>query len=211
MTKKDFLKLQRALEPELPQFISRGDIMYLPPVDSLLRGIHFDPSGFSKTAFYISAFVMPLCVPTSSIVLSYGKRLRINGTLDAWDSNRPKLQQELLQAIHEEGFPFLETIQTLNDFVEYVKTVGTNIRDLEALGYTLARNGNTNEALKVFAQITEIIPANQWESDLQTEVLALTTLLKRDPSEAQQVLTQNEMKAREILRLPEPLQTTLTR
>ena len=207
MTKKEFLKLQRALEPELPQFSSRGEIMYLQPADSLLRGIHFDSSAFSKTAFYISAFVMPLCVPTSSIVLSYGKRLRINGILDAWDSNRPKLQQELLQAIRDEGLPFLETVETLGDFIEYVRTIGTDIRQLEALGYTLARHGKTKEALKVLAQINEIKPTYQWASDLQNEALALDTLLKRDISDAQQLLIQNEIKARKTLRLPEPLQT----
>src|SRR5215469_9526241 len=147
--------------------------MYLPPADTLLRGIHFDSSGFSKTSFYLSVFVMPLCVPTTCLVLSHGKRLRINGKFDGWDSNRPKLQQELLAAILDEGLPFLETIQTLADFIEYLKVSGSELRILEALGYALARTERTKEALKVFDQIAKVHPNYQWETDLQNRVCAL--------------------------------------
>jgi hypothetical protein len=205
VTKKEFLRLQKTLERELPQFISRGDMMYLPPADSLLRGIHFDSSGFSKTAFYVSVFVMPLCVPTTCLVLSHGKRLRINGKFDGWDSNSPKLQQELLAAIQDEGLPFLETIQTLADFIEYMKVFGSDLRVLEALGYALARSERAEEALKVFDQIAQVNANYQWETDLQNQVFALASQLQQDPLAAQYFLGQNELKTRQILQLPEPL------
>ena len=92
MTKKEFLTLQESLLPELPGFIARGDIMYVAPATSLLRGINFDSSGFSKEKFYVSSFVMPLCVPSQYLALTFGDRLRIANEAEfiKWQSILPE-------------------------------------------------------------------------------------------------------------------------
>jgi hypothetical protein len=207
VTKKEFFRLQKTLEPELPQFICRGDIMYLSPTESLLRGISFYSSGFSKTAFYVSVFVMLLSVPATCLVLSHSKRLLIDGKFDAWDSNKPELQEDLLKAIQEQGLPFLESVSSLPDFIAYTKGSPSNIRTLEVVGYAMARSGRVDEAIETFEQIMKVDPQYQWVADLQSQVLSLSNQLKRDPLNAQIFLAQNEMATRQILKLPQPVGT----
>ncbi len=63
MTKKEFAKLGQALKHELPIFTVHGSVMFIMPVNKLLRGLSFEGSSFNKTSVYVNRFVMPLCIP----------------------------------------------------------------------------------------------------------------------------------------------------
>ena len=84
MTTKEFIALEKSLLPDLPDFAVKGPLMFIPPAERLLRGISFEGSSFDKTSFYVTVFVMPLCIPTKhlyfNLVIASGtKRARIAG------------------------------------------------------------------------------------------------------------------------------------
>jgi hypothetical protein len=203
VTRKEFLKLQLSLLPELPQFKARGDMMYMPPAASLLRGISFCGSSFGKQKFYVSMFVMPLCVPSKSLTLSFGNRLRIGGTYDNWSDDRPDLREELLEAIKTQAIPFFDSIQSLNEFVEFVEPTSVNSRRLEARGYALTRLGRSKEAIATLGSLLQIEATFQWEVDLAKEASSLLIVLKSDPDYAKELMIKIEQETRTNLKLPE--------
>ena len=203
MTKKEFLTLQESLLPELPGFIARGDIMYVAPATSLLRGINFDSSGFSKEKFYVSSFVMPLCVPSQYLALTFGDRLRIGGRLDDWSTSQPRLQVDLLEAIKTQALPFLEKVKGLSEFVELIEPTCENSRSLEARGYALARLGRSTEAIQTFRALLKMPTEYRWEIDLAEQGASLLTVLEQDPRQAKELVINIEKETKRNLKLPE--------
>jgi hypothetical protein len=203
VTKKEFLTLQNSLLPELPGFVARGDIMYIAPATSLLRGIDFDSSGFRKEKFYVSSFIMPLCVPHQHLVLTFGDRLRIDGRLDDWSNGQPRLQTDLLGAIKTQALPLLERVKTLGEFVELIEPTCENSRSLEARGYALARLGRSVEAIQTFRALLNMPTTYQWEIDLAAQASSLLRVLESDPMQAKELVINVEKETRRNLKLPE--------
>jgi tetratricopeptide (TPR) repeat protein len=201
--KTGVLHLQQSLLPELSGFIARGDIMYMTPAVELLRGINFSGSGFSKQNFYVSTFIMPLCVPTKHLTLSFGGSLRIIGQLDSWSADRTHLKEELAEAIGTQAKPFLDSVASLDEFVERIEPISANPRNLEARGYALARLGRSDEAIETLRSLLQINPTYQWEIDLAREASSLLTALEHDPNRAKEITLNIEQQTRRNLKLPE--------
>ena len=90
MTTKEFVSLEKRLLPELPGFAIKGPLMLIRPVECMLRGISFEGSSFDKTSFYVTMFVMPLCVPTNHLYLNFGSRVRRAEGGDRWSIGMPR-------------------------------------------------------------------------------------------------------------------------
>jgi hypothetical protein len=154
MTTKEFNKIGQALLPDFPELVLHGKLLYMPPTESLLNGILFETSGFSKTPFYINVFVMPLFVPSQYLTLSYGNRLESPTKPFGWDSQRTNLVPNLRDAIRSRAMPFLTAIRTLGGFISYLRSHRVeDIRSLEALGYALARSGSVKESIEALDKI----------------------------------------------------------
>src|SRR5690349_12611073 len=92
-----------------PGFVRKGRMLILPPVRHLLRAVIFDSSGFSKSAFYPTAFVQPLYQGKDYFFLTFGGRLRSRENV-LWDlakTDPATLWDALTTAIGQQALPFL--------------------------------------------------------------------------------------------------------
>ena len=67
MTSKQIGSLGRALSSEFTNLVCKKSLLYIRPVDRLLRGVCFEGSSFDRSSFYATMFATPLCVPTEHL------------------------------------------------------------------------------------------------------------------------------------------------
>lgn len=189
MTTKEFISLEKSLLPELPGFAIKRTVMFIPPVERLLRGISFEGSSFDKTSFYVNTFMMPLCRPANHLYLNFGDRVRKKEGADRWNITKPDVVTELTAALKLQAVPFLSRVESLLDFVEIAKSPPSNQRSLEAIAFALARAGQIIQAVEVFDQLLNQVDLNVgWQRDLGDQAKALRDKLVANPIEAQQQL-----------------------
>lgn len=201
MTRKQLLTIQEPLLAEFPQFIARGDLMYLATGNGLLRAIHFDGSGFNKSWFYVTSLLMPLCVPKEHLVLSYGTRLRIDEKFDNWEEDTPYLETKLKEAIAKQAVPLFESVRDLPAFVAMSSRDLNNVRYLEDLGYALTRLGRARDAIAIFDDLLKQKRTAVWEHALAERASSLVHLLETDPKQAMELTTAIEAETRLKLKL----------
>lgn len=167
--------------------------MLLPPVDRLLRGVWFDRSAYDNTSFSVTAFIMPLCVPTQNLEFTFGERIRHSGGGDRWALEMPGLASHLTAALRGQALPFLSKGETLEGFIEIARASPQTGRTLEALGYALARVGETKQAAEVFGQLGSMLNLDiAWQRELADQVRGLSTKLVEHPEEAREQLAKWE-------------------
>jgi hypothetical protein len=193
MTTKEFVAIEKALLHGLPGFTIKGSLLFVSPIKHLLRGVSFDGSSFSKTKFHVTYFVMPLCVPSKHLTLSFGNRLRLRG-IDGWDSQLPNLIAELGSALKEQALPLFKPMQSLADFIAYARlSPGTNPQTLRSIAYALARSGQSDQAV---AAINEMQKHNDlqfaWQKEISEESQALREKLIEAPDAANKQLEEWE-------------------
>ncbi|MGA1981172.1 MAG: hypothetical protein ABSG84_01755 [Acidobacteriaceae bacterium] len=204
MTNRDFDKLAETLMSEFPIFARHKKLLYLPLENGLLRGILFDSSDFSKTKFYVYAFLMPLFVPSKNLTLSFGDRLRVDKKFDCWDLNNADTAAKLRNAIETQGLPFLNSLGTVTDFISYLRDKGPMTHSLEALAYSLAWEGLALEAASVFDQIPPRLEPNiPWQKELRDRAIECATQLLSTPVLAIDHLKDVESTTRNNLGLPQ--------
>jgi hypothetical protein len=204
MIKTKLASLGKRLLPEFPDLTIKGRLMFVKPIEQVLRGINFEGSKYNDTSFYVTVFVMPLCVPTDHLYFNFGNRVRHLGGGDRWNLEMPNLIAELGSALKLHAIPFFSTISSLPDFVEYAQSHSKAQRTLEAIGYSLARTGHIGRAIEVFNELFAHIDQNiAWQRDLAKNVNALKTELIDHPVEAQQHLAEYERQTIHTLGLDE--------
>ncbi len=201
MTNKQFLALERQLSYCLPGFHVSPGLMHLEPIGRLLRGIAFDGSSFDKISFYVTVFVMPLCVPTTYLYFTYGQRID-----DRWSVGEPDTVERLAAAITTQALPFLLRTATLEDFIELAEEKRQDDpNNLWALGLALARIGRDAEAVDVLGRM------ERWSGDpvgwvrgLSQRAMAFRQSMLQDASDAREQLQGWELETIEALRLNRP-------
>lgn len=186
MKKKEIYNLERQLLDYLPGFSINGSLMVLPPEKPILRGIAFDGSGFDKSSFTVTAFLLPLCIPTNHLYFNFGNRIRQSGGGDRWNITNAHLVAELGMALRLQAVPFLSRVTSLLDFVETAKTFSqANPHTRRAIAYSLARSGRITEAVEVLDQLlAQIDRAIPWQFALAGEADQLKAQLIAHPTEA---------------------------
>jgi len=189
MKRAEFVALEEKLLPALPGYVIKGALVFIPPVQTLLRGISFEGSSFDKASFYVNFFVMPLCVPTEHLYGNFGNRVRHNGA-DRWNKEAPNLVDELCDALQMQAVPFLSRAKTLLDFAEMASSFSfNNPHTPKAIGFALARAGRANEAVRVLDQgLTQIDRKVPWQLAIANQSTYLRDKLIEDPAEAQRQL-----------------------
>lgn len=190
MNARGFQRLSREyLLPRLPGFRAKGGLLFAEPLEELLRGFYFEPSGFDRCMFYASVFVQPLYVPSTHIVLHYGARLGPGWNLA--EGSEHQVMSSLLSWINREGLPFLQKTETPRDFVAWLMQSKFNPRDaypVEALAYSLILMGEYDRAFQAFDDLDRIIaqsaPGLQWLSEIAQRSRPIRKALAKDPHHA---------------------------
>lgn len=185
MTTKEFVRLEKRLLPDLPEFTIRGRLMFIPPAAHILRGICFEPSAFDKKSFYVNVFVLPLCVPTQHLYFNFGKRV---GT--EWNADAPDVFSKVGSALKREALPFLSRVESLHDFVELAMSFSLqNPHTPEAIAYAWARAGNVALATEELERLVRLLDAKiPWQRAMAERAETLKAKLLADPVEAQRQL-----------------------
>jgi hypothetical protein len=190
MTNKQFVALEKELLSSLPGFSIRGSLMFLPPVEELLRGFSFEGSSFDKTSFYVSVFVLPLCVPTAHLYFNFGDRVRHGRGADRWSIERPHLVEELGAAVRRQAQEFLRPVESLKDFVRVAKSFSlNNPHTRAAIAFSLIRIGEFKKGASVLNELLRQLDLkSDWQREMAERAESLRGKLILNPTEAQRQL-----------------------
>ena len=204
MKKKELEKIGKELSRRLPGFTAKGDLVVMCPINTVLRGICFDGSGFDKRGFYVQVFFLPLCTPTHELYFSMGQRLRTLGHNPGqmWSIDMPGLADELEEAVRKDALPFLAKAESLESMIDVLKTSAkTNFYGLRAMAYSLARLGRFTEAVEELSRAVAMLGTRNWEVDLAVEASQLKKDILENPELALARLERWESETRTALKL----------
>lgn len=189
MTTREFVSIEKSLLAELPGYAIKGSLMFIPPVESLLRGLSFEGSSFDRASFYVTAFVMPLCVPTTHLYFNFGSRVRDKGGGDRWDSRMPGLTKQLSDSLKLTAVPFLSRVESLLDFVDVAREFPGNPHTPKAVAFALARAGRIAQAIEILGGLPRQLDVNvKWQREIAGQASTLKAILEADPSKAMEQL-----------------------
>lgn len=196
----------KEVQSALPQFTLKGRLLILLPVGYLLRGICFDSSAFSKTAFYPTVFIQPLYIGDDHIVLSFDGRLRDQAGREGWELNvmeRQSILNELVTAIKDQAFPFLNSIcdpRALASICEskpghfrWFRSGCDEIHQMETAAYSWLLAGETEKSIHCLERAQRTIDGRndqrEWVVAVKNRIHRMQKLLHvGDVEEACQVL-----------------------
>ena len=174
-------------------FVAKRHLVFKPPLKHLLRGFAFEGSSFNKDSFYVCAFVMPLCVPKEHLSFTFGDRVRDLNGADRWNVGMPNLIENLSAALKRDAVTFISRIESVSDFIGYAKSGPRTLRNLEGVGYSLARNGQISEACAIFDELLAMVDlSNSWQRELAGEVNRLKDVLTQAPENVRAQLAASE-------------------
>lgn len=190
MTTAEFVALEKSLLSILPGFAIKKDLMFVSPLEGLLRGISFEGSSFDKTSFYANFFMMPLCVPTNHLYFNFGDRVRNRSGGDRWSKEMPGLLEELSAALKTQASPVLSHTRSLLDFAKYARSCySTNPHTPKAVGLALARAGHIDEAIEVIdGLLSQLDLSVAWQQEIAELCRTLKEKVVAGPEPAQQQL-----------------------
>src|SRR3954469_10361943 len=192
MTSKQFVALGKRLRPTLPGFTIWKSRLVMVPLGHTLRGIAFEPSGFSREEFYVNIFFMPLCVPTEQVHFTFGYRINRK---QGWSVGEEDLEIHLRAALNK-NVEFLTELQTVDDVARSLRPFtqpnerGTvNPHCSEALAYMLLRSGQEKKGRKVIkTALTRINSSVLWQRDIAERLQTILSLLSSGLNDAQSQL-----------------------
>ena len=193
MKQREFASLLQHPLIQLEGFVLRKNLLLKPLVGSLLRGFCLESSGFDRRAFYVTCFVMPMCVPTTYIDFTFGDRVRKAAGGDRWKADDTDLAAELGAALRQAA-NVLSSINSLSDFIAYAESSHVRTeRNLEGVGYALARAGQITRAIAVFDELLGKIDMRvDWQSELAGRINDLRRMLTDSPEKAHRHLVSSE-------------------
>lgn len=204
MRRKEFARLLQHPLLQMDGFVLRDALLFKPPLRHVLRGFCFESSAFDQSAFYVDAFVMPLCRPTSYLYFTFGNRVRHAKGGERWKAEMPNLADELGIAMNGVAATFLSRIESLPDFVDYASRLSSTERVLEGIGYALARQSEVTRAIEVFNRLLDRADMTiSWHRELAQRVGNLKGMLAESPEEALAKLAASERETVHNLRLDE--------
>ncbi len=177
--------------------------MFLPPVEGLLRGVHFDGSDFDAQSFSAKAFVMPLFVPSKYLILNFGTKLRNQDGGNLWSGNMPNLVAQLADVLKVQALPFLHRANTLDGFRKLAASFSAdNPHAKQAIAFCLLRSGHFQEAASM---LSELIPSLDykvgWQREIAERAQRLKVELDKSPLSAREKLKNWEQQTSRDLRL----------
>jgi hypothetical protein len=201
----EFKAIEKRLTAHLPGLNYKDRLLFLAPVQSVLKGFYFEPSGFGTNAFYLWVFFQPLFVPAKEISFLFGRRLE-NGR--RWRNEERDLEWELLSRISSEipklmGLNNAETVASEMGTFTQPNAVGyVNPHCREALAYALIQAGQVAKADRLLgALLQSISPRVAWEQEIASRAIRIREMLPNRPTDAAAQLVAWEYESAQNLEL----------
>ena len=197
MKARDIKAIYEAILPTLPGFEAKGPLLFVSPIDHILKAFCIEGSDFDSFSFYIWVFVLPLYVPTKYLYFSFGNRLTDQQS-DRWsftEENKEELVGDLLKAMRQQGLSFLFKIDTPLDLASKASLFSVAPNDPylgEAVAYSLVLADKTSEAMEALkflnALLAGIDQQKTWIEDIRRRALSVRKHLSESPAEAKKLL-----------------------
>lgn len=187
MTNKEFENIGKELASQFPGFVARGQLLFIRPINGVLRGIFFDRS-IDKRSFYAQMFALPLCIPAKFIWFNFGWRL--GGDCTTWNADDSNLIRNLTAALKREAIPFLSLIKSPGDLAGAADSLAKSgdIGVQQAVAFALARGGEVNRAVAALDRLIDLMrKTGFWIEEIQ-RARALRSQLLGNPIDAQRQL-----------------------
>ncbi len=181
--------------PAIPEFHLEKRLLYLPPIDGLLRGFYFDSSGYDGAIFYAQMFVQPLYFPFVCVAFSVGERVWRPNLADDWrptSESEADVMADLVGAMRNKVLPFLEARRTPEMFADAILAN----RELasgehEWVGYSLALYpARRNEAVEHLQAYIDVDDTRDWAIAARKRAVRLRDAVRTSSQEARALLEQ---------------------
>jgi hypothetical protein len=120
----NYIKLaERALKilhRSLPELGMGNDVLFVPPVEHILRCFIFEPDFRTKGAVWFWRVVMPLYRPPTYIILNYADRLLGGEKISVLEPDLPQTIDRLVRVVRPGEFDYLNGIRTPHDFLQKI-------------------------------------------------------------------------------------------
>lgn len=191
MKKSDFARLGKVVMDGLPGFCIKGSLLFRCPFTWCVEGIHFDSASHDPLAFYVDIFLLPLCVPTQHLHVSFGTRVRRISGSDRWSAEDPSFSVELQQQIETSTSELFKEVKSPLEIAVRIPAVnrGTQVVGEEATAFMYARGGDRVCALAALEALEmKLDPTAPWKREMLERVRHLQGLVRNSPVQAQQQL-----------------------
>ncbi len=191
-------RIARVLGIPKPQLRLCGRMLVATPIDRILRGVYMEDSS-DPHRIYLWAFVQPLFVPSTTVVLSLGQRL--GGASRTWSVDDA---EDAASALVNEGVQFFGPISTPEALARWCLLDGrADEYALETKAYALVASGLFHEGARALRAFAASLPAAgpSWMSETRVRAEDLAQRAETDGESAQQLLREWELETREALRV----------
>jgi len=199
-------RIARAIQSAVPNlhYVEKEGILAATPRGRVLRGVCFENSS-DPHGVYLWAFVQPLYVPATTVVLGLGDRL--GGGCRLWAVDEA---EAAAAAVRDEGLPFFEPVSSAEALAnwEYLDECPGDY-PWEVKAYSLVAAGRLAEgaqALRDFLEWLSSLPGlpgetPAWEIEMRERAERLADLAETNPNAAQELLAEWESEMVSALRL----------
>jgi hypothetical protein len=173
----------KLLHKSLPALRIGDDILFLPPVEHILRCFTFETHVDMKGMAYFWRVVMPLYRPSCFLVLNYADRLLGGERVSLAEPDLDRTIDRLVEVISESELDYFGCIQSPNHFLERIdwkcRPSSPNYRlDLALTQYM---SGNVPACLETLRQLASAKHSHRWVDSVRLSQ-ELIDELKASPS-----------------------------
>jgi len=157
------------------------DVLVVLPTEHILRGFLFERTTV-KEMYYLWRVIMPLYLPTNTIILDYSKRISDGEPVHLTRSKLSEAAERIAASMSPGHLSYLRKVKGPKEFLEHVNWMAGNTMvnfrmDLALTHYMV---GNVHECIKVFESISlEDLPPK-----LHNHVVPFVTELRTSPEDA---------------------------
>ncbi|MCX6900719.1 MAG: hypothetical protein NT105_18730 [Verrucomicrobia bacterium] len=186
---------RRYISPAFPSLRLKGHLIYVAPVEAILRGFCFDTSAFDRS-FTIECFIQPLYIPCDHLVFSFGSRLGKDDVkwLCPEEESEESLAKKIMSRIQNEGIPFLDTIKTPHEFLlKYGPPDNPDVlHEFEAVAFSMCyENPSQKEVEGSFRSLFKALERHMdtdWVRKMHVQAEELLTNYRKSPAQAKALL-----------------------
>jgi hypothetical protein len=173
----------KVLHRSLPALRMGNHLLFVPPVEHILRCFAFETNLEMKGTAYFWCVVMPLYRPPALLILNYADRLLGGEKVSVLDSDLGQTVDRLVRVVSQGELDYLKGIQTPQDFLQKIEwsCLPSSPNYRMDLALTHYMSGNVPACLKVLEQVVSAKLSPRWADSVRL-AQELLEELKVDPS-----------------------------
>lgn len=159
----------KLLNKSLPALKKGNDLLFVPPVEHILRCFALEINFETKGEVRLWRVVMPLYRPPAFLILNYSNRLLGGERVSVLDADLDRTVERVAGAISQGELDYLQGIRTPRDFLQKIdwnsRPATPNYRLDLALTHYMA--GNVSDCLQILEQVAFAKLSPRWADNVK--------------------------------------------